>query len=346
MRSLRKLRKPMLAVAVSLAAVWAVPAAAQAVGVQRISASAPERGGPITITLWYPADEGGQAVSIGGGKVFEGVEGRDAAPIAPGRFPLVLLAHGGMRSAPDADAWLASELAERGFVAASIRGPELDQGDAAAAVAEFWLRPLDLSAAVSALEADPAWARHIDQDAVAVVGFFLGGTSALVLSAASFDTEAFRSLCDRKAAGPDCAWFAEAGVDLSNVSPDDLARAKADPRIKTVIAIDPEYSGSFSAPSLARISVPVTLINLGEGERIIPRFDASQLASAIPGAQYDTVPEASPFSAFALCTPKGAEILAAEGDASPCEEPAQHRAAIHGNLADRIVASLRLGLRR
>jgi predicted dienelactone hydrolase len=75
--------------------------------------------------------------------VFEGVEGPQDAPIADGPFPLILIAHGGIRAAPNHGNWLASDLAARGFVAAVVRGPTLGPRDADIAVHEIWRRPAD-----------------------------------------------------------------------------------------------------------------------------------------------------------------------------------------------------------
>lgn len=53
----------------------AAPAAAmqQPVGVQRLPASAPARGGMLDVALWYPALPGGAPVMFGGNAVFAGI---------------------------------------------------------------------------------------------------------------------------------------------------------------------------------------------------------------------------------------------------------------------------------
>jgi predicted dienelactone hydrolase len=82
----------------------------------------PDGDRPLQVTLWYPAKAGGTSVWVGDSAVFEGVEGQQDAPIADGLFPMILIAHGGIRAAPNHGNWLGSGLAARGFVAAVVRG--------------------------------------------------------------------------------------------------------------------------------------------------------------------------------------------------------------------------------
>jgi predicted dienelactone hydrolase len=295
----------------------------------------------IDVVLWYPAAAGGTPVRVGDSPVFEGVEAQQDAPIAAGRFPIVLVSHGGMRAAPNHSNWIGSRLAGTGFVAAVVRGPALGPRDAGLAVPETWRRPADLSAALSALEGDPEWSGHLDRERVGAVGFFLGGTAALSLVGARLDAERFGASCD-DGTGIDCRWFAAAGVDLRSVDAESLTRSNLDPRIRVAVAVDPELASSFSPESLAGIEVPVEIINLGEPETIQLGFRAAELASAIPGAKYQALAGASAFSALGVCKPQGRDILKEEGesDAMCLEASGQDREALHARLAELIVDGL------
>ena len=144
------------------------------VGVTTMTIDAPDSDRALSVTLWYPAKAGGTSVRIGESAVFEGVEGRQDAPIADGAFPIILVSHGSIRAAPDHSNWIASRLAARGAVAAVVRGPTLGPRDAAIAMHEIWRRPADLGATLSALVNDPKWSGHLDQEEIGAVGFFLG----------------------------------------------------------------------------------------------------------------------------------------------------------------------------
>lgn len=328
------------------AAILCTPvAAAEAIGVRAMSVSAPEREQPLAVTLWYPAGEGGTVEPVGENAVFEGVPARRDADIAKGAFPIVLLSHGGLRAAPNQSGWIASRLAGLGFIVAVVPPP--GPAGPQAAVAEAWLRPADLSATLTALATDPATAGHGEADRVAAVGFFLGGTSVLALAGARLDAAAYARTCDLPATGTDCAWFAEGGVDLRAVDAGKLTRSNRDPRVGTIVAIDPELTASFSPESLAGITAHVEIINLGRPGEIAPGLDASGLEGAIPGATFAALPGATPLSAMAVCKPKGAAILSEEGeDDAICAEAGPARDSVHTRLAGMIADAIGRGLDR
>ncbi|MEO1092260.1 MAG: dienelactone hydrolase [Pseudomonadota bacterium] len=320
--------------------------AGESVGVTTLQVAAPDRGRELAVTLWYPADPGGTAVLHGDTPVFEGTEALAEAPVAGGPFPLVLVAHGGMRSAPHLSGWIGAGLAANGVLAAVVHPPRLGPDDAAIAVQEIWKRPADLSAVLTALETDPDWSAHIDADRVGGVGFFLGGTSVLTLAGAEIDAVRYARSCDDAGAGMDCAWLAESGVDLDEVDLAPLGRSQHDPRVRTVVAVDPELTESFAVESVASIDVPVEIINLGSPGTIMRGLDASGIVGVVPDLSYTTVADATPFSAFSVCKPRGPAILADEtGSDALCRERGEtSREAIHATLAAMIVDALDHGL--
>ena len=310
--------------------------AADTVGVRTITVASPDRDQPLAVTLWYPAGAGGTPERVGETPLFEGLPARRDAAMADGRFPVVLLAHGGLRAAPNQSGWIAADLASRGMIVAVVPPPR--PASAEAAVAEIWLRPADLSAALTALEADPDAAAHTASGQAAVVGFFLGGTAALALAGARLDAASYARSCDPPARGPDCAWFASAGVDLHAVDAAQATRSGLDPRIGTVVAIDPELTSSLAPDSLSGIAAKTSVFGLGAPGTIL---DAAPSQAALPGATYATLPDATPFSAMATCTPRGAEILTSEGeDDTICREDPAARERTHARLADMIAGAL------
>jgi predicted dienelactone hydrolase len=331
-----RLAAAMIAVA---AGATPAPAVADPVGVRAITVTAPERAQALTVTLWYPAGAGGTDERVGENKVFEGIPARRNADIADGTFPVVLLSHGGLRAAPNQSGWIASALASLGMIVAVVQPPRL--ADAEAAVAEARLRPADLSATLTALYADPETSERASPERVAAVGFLLGGTSGLALAGARLDAESYARSCDPPASGPYCAWFAAGGVDLNGVDSAELTRSNLDPRIGTVVAVDPELTTSFSPESLSEIDARVAIISLGGPGASAPGLDASGLHAAIPGATYASLPDATPFSAMAACTPHGAEILRAEGeDDAICAEDGPARERTHARLAEMIAGAI------
>jgi len=321
------------ALMLAMVGIGSVAGAADGVGVTTMTIDVPDQDRALDVTLWHPAKAGGTPARLGGSAVFEGVDAYRDAPIADGLLPLVLIAHGGLRSAPGHGNWIGSGLAARGFAAAVVRGPTLGPRDAAIAVDEIWRRPADLGVALSALRADPEWSGHLDPVRTGAVGFFLGGTSVLALVGARLDPDRFAASCD-DGTGVDCAWFAAAGVDLRSVDAEPLTRSYRDRRIKGVVAIDPELTTSLAPDSLAAITVPVAIVDLGP-------TDAADLAAAVPGARHTAVAGATAFDTFSLCTPQGPALLRADGESDViCEDGEQGRALIHAQLTELIADAL------
>ncbi|QDL90733.1 hypothetical protein FDP22_02370 [Paroceanicella profunda] len=313
------------------------------VGVRALGLAAPDRGTTtLDSSIWYPAGPGGERGAYGGSPVFRATPARLGAPLAPGRFPLILLSHGGLRSAPHMGDWLAAGLAARGMMVAVIRPPA--PPDARTALAEYWRRPADFSAALDGLLADPDLAPHFDPERVGAVGLFLGGTSVLALAGVRVDPDALRTACDVPGQLIDCAWFDAQGVDLHRADLAPLSDIAPDPRFRVGVVVDPELTKLLAADSLRDVTIPVTAVNLGTSDLVAPELDASGLIARIPGFSYAALPGASRFDAFALCTPRGSAILAEEGAPNSPLCAARSRAAAHRQLLARVYDGLRRGM--
>jgi predicted dienelactone hydrolase len=275
--------------------------AADAIGFSTLSVPVPERGGTMEVSLWYPAGAGGSRTLVGDSALFKGMPAqRDALPTSDIK-PLILLSHGGLKSGPDIGAWMASRLAADGFMVAMLRQPDPHSQTTAQSLHEIWLRPADLTAALTAIENDATLSARIDKDKVGVLGFLVGGTSALALAGARLDPEAFARSCDPGGTGVDCVQFAKEGIDLRSIDTESLTRSHLDRRIKSIVVIDPEFSTDFSAASLGTISIPTEIINLGTHGTIWPGLHAAGLEHSIPGAHYGAVADATQYSAFSEC---------------------------------------------
>ena len=314
------------------------------VGVKIILVAVPERGIKMNVTLWYPAIGPGRRTFIGNGSaLFQGTAAFGGIPIAEGRWPLIVLSQGGLRSGPNIGAWMASRLAASGFMVAMLRQPDPRQLTEAQTLPEIWLRPADVSAALTAILDDGTLSPRIDPAHIGVLGFQVGGTAALSLAGGLLDVASVRASCDAGGVGVDCGRFRKAGLDLHTVSLPLLGRSNADPRVKAIVVIDPEFGRSFTRKSLADISVPVDLINLGKPETIWPGLNAEGLAPIIFNSQYIVVPDATQYSSFPECKPGTSAILREGGDEAICKDPAggRNRAQVHDAVAQMVAAMFR-----
>lgn len=306
-----------------------LPAIAEPVGVTSLTAlTYPDRA--ISITLWYPAANEGAVTPVGANAVFTGSAAMQDVPTASGIFPTVLLSHGGLRSAPDSGAWLASRLAARGYLVAKVQGPALESPDQAPD--EFWKRPADMSAALTVLTEGADWHDHVDADRIAAIGVYLGGTAAFALAGAQVESEAFLNICHAVQTSVDCAWFETKGVSLDSVDMGALMRSYRDPRIAAAIAIEPEYTEVLAA-SLSTLQAPVSAIDLGT-----ENFGAEAETATI---EAHFLMDATAFDCFGTCTAKGATILAEEGGvAALCDDALENRIRVHDELEELVVTFL------
>ena len=312
------------------------------VGTRSLAVPAPERGGALLdVTVWYPAADGGVPVLVGDDRLFRGTAAWRDAPLAEGRFPLVLVSHG---SGGDIRrlGWLASRLAARGFVVAGPNHPGTTRGDSTPAdTTRIWERPTDLSAVLTSMTKDPMWASHLDADRIGALGFSLGGHTVLALGGARVTAEAYARYCDENATMPDCVWFASGGVDLRTVDTTRFEQSNRDPRIVAVVAVDPAIAQAFTPESLQAMSARVALINLGRPGHIPVSVDSAWISRVVPGASYATVADAVHFSFLAECQPGARAFLEETGDRDALCDDAGGRArdALHAQLAEMIAAA-------
>jgi predicted dienelactone hydrolase len=154
----------------------------------------------LTVSVWYPARAGaGPAVTYHSALV--GVDGHmvafslpglavAGAPPAPGRFPLVILAHG-FNDTPEVMAWLAENLATKGYVVAAPAFRDPPKFDAPSALYAFAHRPIDVAAVAAEAQrraaAGEAPFDHADPGHTALIGYSMGGYGVVVDEGASLD---------------------------------------------------------------------------------------------------------------------------------------------------------------
>lgn len=305
----------LLAIVLALVTIAHAQASTPAPGMRSLSISNPTRDQDIQAMIWYPAASDVPATDIGANAVFKGNMAQVDAPIASGRHPLIMLSHGGFRSAANSADWLASALSAKGYVVAIVNPPAMPGGPPTTDVMnELRLRPQDVSQTVSTILTDEFWKNHIDADRIGAVGFFLGGYAVMALIGLQLDADKLTQACQGEASSLDCEWFASSGLDLQAIDMKSITQPIIDSRIKTVVAIDPEWVQQVSRPSLAHITAPLHLLNVGPWTETDAILNASSLGTATPNTSYSSYAGAGRFSTFAECTDNGVTILQEDGD--------------------------------
>jgi predicted dienelactone hydrolase len=275
---------------------------------------------PLVTTLWYPAESGSSEVPWRIG-VFRAGWSALGAPAAESgtRRPLIVLSHGTGGAAAQLS-WLAEALATHGYLVAGVN----HHGNTAAedtllpqGFALWWERARDVSAVVDALLADPRFGPGIDTTRIAVGGFSLGATTALVVAGARFDRARWEARCAAEPEEPGCAPPPEAAhtraeleaiLASDSVAAASLRRAGAsyrDGRIRAAFLIAPVLGTALDPESLRGIDLPLRIVVGAADDQAVPETTARPVAAAVSGASLDVLPAVGHYTFLAPCTLRG-----------------------------------------
>ncbi|MBV9913242.1 MAG: hypothetical protein JOZ93_11715 [Sinobacteraceae bacterium] len=159
--------------------------------------SAPRRDRTLRVLLWYPAQPqpGSKAItyqaalpSLTAAPVAFSIPGMAVsdAPVAGRDYPLVIISHG-YSNAPEAMAWLAENLASKGYVVAAIAHDDPPITDVARYVGPILRRPLDIVFVAHSLRQQLGAQHLINPQRLALIGYSMGGYGVLTAAGARFD---------------------------------------------------------------------------------------------------------------------------------------------------------------
>lgn len=310
----------------------ALPALAE-VGYRTNSLPVPHRSQPVELHIWYPAQSGGSVTPLGKNAVFTGVEVTHDAAATDTPHPLVLLSHGSGGNAVNIG-WIATYLANQGMVVIAPNHPGTTSRDSIPQeTIKIWERPDDMHAILEYAEQKLAQNLHIDTARIGVVGFSLGGHTALSLVGAQADHVAYIDYCALPDASSDCVWIQGGGVNLADINTQKFEQDNTDPRITAAVAVDPALAQAYQSKSLGQIEVPLQIINLGAANTVPLGINAMTISQQIPIVDYKTVVGASHFSFLGQCTEIGENIISSEGEDPICSETSDRtRGDIHNEL--------------
>lgn len=292
--------------------------------------------------LWHPTALGQPSELDFESKVWVGTPVIKNADIAIGKFPLIVLSHGMFGNAYN-QAWLASAMAQKGYLVAAINHPgtstwlrNKDQRR------ELWKRPQDISRLIDYLTAAHEYSAHINPEKIYMAGHSLGGFTAALLAGARYDALKFDTFCaeipDELVCGVLNGWdVAKTQEDRKQMEAD-----LSDSRIKAFALFDLGGTQSFSKQSLSQINQPMLIFGapvMNSGLTL--DIESRSLVKALPKQNVEYIEQAtmSHFDFFGLCREGGFELLKSEepGDEIICQAGGNERAEKHKMIIENVL---------
>lgn len=291
--------------------------------------------------VWYPTDADGPLSYDVESAVWEGQKVVKDAAFATDRFPLVVLSHG-MFGNPWNQAWLATALAQQGYIVAAVSHPgtstwsrDPDQ------TRQLWERPRDISRVIDHATGSSDLAQHVNPDRIYMAGHSLGGFTAVALAGGRYDATGLKQFCDATPGELACGILSDWKIAQT---PQDRVQMEADlsdPRIKAFAVFDLGGTQSFSDASLRQIDRPMLVFGapiMNSGLTL--DIESRALIASLPASntRYIEPETLSHFDFLGLCKPEGFEILEKEepGDEVVCMNGGEPRAAKHDMIIETV----------
>ena len=305
-----------------LFACWTTNVSAYSVGFdQTILYAGSDR--PLKASLWYPSQTTFPTERVADNPAFLGTNVVRIGTPQKGTFPLVVLSHG-YRGNWRNQNWLATRLAEQGYIVASLDHPGTTSFDhSAQAAAQWWKRAGDVSRLLDWLLNESYLLPNIDAHNITAIGHSLGGWTVMLLAGAQFDRDQLKQECSLKASPRVCGLMPELGLDNTQIG--EPTTSLQDERIRRVVSLDLGLARSLSRQSLQVLSTPTLILAAGVDIGDVPQAEESGfLAQYIPSnnREYIVYPDAAHFSFMQLCKPGAIELIEEEepGDGIVCKD--------------------------
>ncbi|WP_086929735.1 alpha/beta hydrolase family protein [Agarilytica rhodophyticola] len=281
---------------------------------------------PITSHIFYPTKaENVEPVMLGepdeplfnAGNAVWG-----AKPVNKIALPLVIMSHGTGGSALQM-LWLAEHLVKHGYLVIGVNhhgNTAIEPKKYAEAYKLWWERTLDLSVVLNELSQHRLWSGYIDNDKIGVVGFSLGGYTAISAIGGITDKTLFAKFCQ----SPKRDFTCDAQLEFSSIDKEfkkvkDTARVKESmlrqgdsfkiSAIKAAFVLAPAVAQSITEKSLQNIIIPVRVV-VGSNDKVAPALsNAKRVSSLIKAAKYSEIDKVGHYTFLSNCTSLGKKYL-------------------------------------
>lgn len=267
------LSRCLLALAMVVGPMGAADAAPWVAGLHHMTLTDPVDNRPMQALAFYPAKGHTRASHIDG----YALEVAEEAPVAQGRFSLLVLSHGNTGS-PLALHYLATSLAKQGYVVVAVVHPGDNARDPSrlGTLSNLYGRPLQVSAAITAARSDALLGPRLNGGKVGLIGYSAGGETALILAGARPDLDRLRAYCLERPDDHDaCKTHGVLIADRSELSP------QADSRVGAVMLMAP-LSLLFGRHALVDVHLPALIYSGDKDQLVAVDRNAQALARKLP----------------------------------------------------------------
>ena len=175
------------------------------------------------------------------------------APVAEGRFPVVVISHGNGGSHLVYRA-ISTHLAKNGYVVAMLEhaGNNRNNNELEGTHENLVNRPRHVRLTIDAVSSDPQLSACVQPDNVAIIGHSIGGYTALAVAGGTPWSETRQR------------------VDVV-----------ADPRVRALVLLAPATAWYLPEDSLSQVSVPILML-VAEHDPFTPRWHADLVLDRVP----------------------------------------------------------------
>ncbi len=290
---------------------------------------------PLEVAVWYPTDAVAKQVDLG---PFTLNIARGGA-LAGQALPLIVISHGnGGANLSHNDTAVA--LAQAGYVVAAVAHTGDNFADQSREVSMVD-RPRHISRVIDHMLTTWPGRDRIDATRIGVFGHSSGGFTALAVVGGAADLGRIAPHCQQHPGDYACQLIARRPAAAAAVATAMVAGGR-DPRVRAAVVVAPALGFTFTAESLAAISVPIQLWR-AEDDVVLPHpWYAEAVRAALPRPlDYREVPKAGHFDFLAPCTPR----FAAMAPPLCSSQPGFDRVAFHREFNAAVVGFFKLALK-
>ncbi|MCW2309894.1 alpha/beta hydrolase family protein [Rhodobium gokarnense] len=292
-------------------------------GVTRLSLTGSRQ---LDTLVWYPTKDAEVPFKAG---PFTVPATRDAG-VADGRFPVVLLSHGGgpTGGSPMILKELSAALARNGFLVIAPMHRDTP----------LLARPAQVAAALAGVTADPRFAGHADAERLGMAGFSLGGAVTIALAGGVPNPAALAAYCEKH---PEDIRSCDAGPGSrggkAGNRPKTGTSGKRPPPphlpVKALALLDP-FGVLFDEKGLSGVAAATLLIRPQDSSLGIANTEV--LAAGIDAAHRETIP-----GGHFVFTDDCPDALKADAEGLCTDPPGIDRAAIRTGMAKTVAEFFR-----